>query len=90
MDQPELRRVANGKVTHNLDIIRGNAEAIRNSLADLEKGLHSEHYETISKALKRITENAIGCRSRLQFIRGVLSLELSHNGGVSGKPAEDA
>ena len=68
---PEARTIYNSKMGHNVELMRTSAASIRNSLVRLEKAIEMERMDEMHTSLKDIVDNAIGCRSRLQFVRGV-------------------
>lgn len=74
----DIERVVAGKVRFNTRLISENIAVIRNLLPKLSEAAESGDIAAIDAGLKELTNAAIGCRSRLQFVRGARSVLRSY------------
>jgi hypothetical protein len=70
---PEARTIYKAKMTYNLNMMRNSAASIRENLGLLEKAIDAECMDDMHVNLKRIVDDSVGCRARLQYMRGVYS-----------------
>lgn len=80
--QAEITRVVRSKMRDNAAIITANAHTIQQSSESLIAACKSTSMEEMADALRQIVEAAIGCRARLQYMRGCWAVlkELRHEG----------
>lgn len=72
--QAEITRVVRSKMKDNAAIITANAHAIQASSGELIAACKGTSMEEMAEALRKIVEAAIGCRARLQYMRGCWSV----------------
>lgn len=74
------------KMNANGAIILENVDKIEVAIRDLRAAASAGHMDDMSDALRTIVDCAIGCRSRLQFMRGVWALYRDYRGGKEARP----
>ncbi len=70
----ELKRVARAKLDHNNRIIDDNVKLIEAALIRLRPAIASTDMDSMDEELSKIVGSVIGCRSRIQYMRGVWSM----------------
>jgi hypothetical protein len=81
-----VNEIASKKLRFNSRLILENAATIKRRVNDLIDSAENMHMDEISDHLKAITDAAIGCRSRLQFMRGLHALNRAYENSVKGLP----
>lgn len=66
----EIDRVVRAKMDYNSNIILENLNIIEESIKTLRTATKEMSMDQMNVSLRAIVDSAIGCRSRLQFMRG--------------------
>ena len=67
-------QIYRGKMDYNCDLMLEGSKTIAAATERLQAAIHSGVMDDMNSELKLIVDAAIGCRSRLQFMRGVWSV----------------
>jgi len=69
----DLFKLTKGKLDYNSQIIMSAIEKMEADIKELKSATQIQSMDKMNLHLKSIVDSSVGCRSRLQFMRGVWS-----------------
>lgn len=70
----DLFKTTKGKLDYNAQIIMSTIDKMEAEIKELKSATQIQSMDKMNMHLKAIVDSSVGCRSRLQFMRGVWSL----------------
>lgn len=70
----DCHRLVREKLVKNAKIIEENVDIIEKQIAILKAAMATISMDEMSEALRIIVDNGVGCRARLQFMRGAWAM----------------
>lgn len=69
----DLFKLTKGKLDYNAQIIMSTIDKMETEIKELKTATQIQSMDKMNLHLKAIVDSSVGCRSRLQFMRGVWS-----------------
>jgi hypothetical protein len=69
----DLFKLTKGKLDYNAQIIMSTIDKMEAEIKELKTATQIQSMDKMNLHLKAIVDSSVGCRSRLQFMRGVWS-----------------